>query len=89
MSLSILDALDDPALFGEAFAEPSWRPWRAFLGALFGLPLDDDPASSRAPVRAAQTPWRPVPIARPGWSAAGAAASRGSWRWSRSISPAS
>ena len=42
MSLSILDALDDPGLFGEAFAEPSWRPWRAFLGALFGLPLPDD-----------------------------------------------
>ena len=36
-----LDALDDPALFGAAFAEPSWRPWRAFLGCLFGLPMDD------------------------------------------------
>ena len=43
---SILDALDDPGLFGEAFAEPTWRPWRAFLGVLFGLPLPDDLAQS-------------------------------------------
>ena len=26
---TLLDALDDPALFGSAFAEASWRPWRA------------------------------------------------------------
>ena len=38
--ISILDALEDPSLFGEAFAEPSWQPWRAFLGCLFGLPME-------------------------------------------------
>jgi hypothetical protein len=37
--LSILDALDDPALFGAAFADASWRSWRGFLAALFALPL--------------------------------------------------
>ena len=28
---SILDALDDPALFASAFPRETWRPWRAFL----------------------------------------------------------
>jgi hypothetical protein len=37
--LSILDALDDPALFGAAFADASWRSWRGFLAALFALSL--------------------------------------------------
>ena len=41
----ILDTLDDAGLFGEAFAEASWQPWRAFLGAMFGLPLRNDLAS--------------------------------------------
>lgn len=40
--MNILDALDDADLFAPAFAEESWRPWRAFLGALFGLPLPND-----------------------------------------------
>jgi len=38
--LSILDALDEPALFGAAIRDhASWEPWRAFLAAMFGLPL--------------------------------------------------
>src|SRR3989442_4633661 len=39
--LTILDALDDHALFGAAFAAPTWQPWRVFLAALFGLPMTD------------------------------------------------
>ena len=39
--ISILDALDDPGLFGEAFVELSWRPWRALLATLFGLPVPE------------------------------------------------
>jgi hypothetical protein len=42
MTPTILDALDDPDLFGDMFNAPSWRPWRVFLAALFGLPMDDD-----------------------------------------------
>ena len=42
---TILEALDDPALFAAAFAGPSWRPWRGFLGCMFGLPLPPDLAS--------------------------------------------
>lgn len=44
MPLTLLEALDDRALYGAhpAFARnpASWRPWRAFLGACYGLPLD-------------------------------------------------
>ena len=37
--MNILQALDDPALFGSAFAGATWRAWRVFLAALFGLPI--------------------------------------------------
>ena len=39
--MTILEAIDDPALFQSALKNPaSWRGWRAFLAVLFGLPLD-------------------------------------------------
>lgn len=44
MSVTILDALDDLGLFGDAFPGESWRPWRSFLATLFGLPMDDSTA---------------------------------------------
>ena len=41
--LSILDALEDPKLFGPFFQPAApWSAWRSFLGALFGLPLEGD-----------------------------------------------
>lgn len=39
--LTILDAMDDPKLFGPAFPGDSWGAWRAFLRALFGLPMGE------------------------------------------------
>lgn len=42
---SILDALDDPALFASHFTGMSWRAWRAFLAALFGLPMTEAEAA--------------------------------------------
>ena len=39
-SVSILDTLDDPELFALLFAGTSWQAWRAFLAALFALPMD-------------------------------------------------
>ena len=39
VSKSILEALDDPDLFGGLFDAPSWEPWRAFLAALQALPM--------------------------------------------------
>lgn len=38
--LTILEALDDPDLFAPHFKGESWKAWRAFLAALFGLPMD-------------------------------------------------
>jgi hypothetical protein len=38
---TLLDALDDPAFFGELFPKRSWGAWRAFVAALYGLPLPE------------------------------------------------
>ena len=38
-ALTILDATRDPALFGPWFQGKSWVAWKAFLAALFGLPI--------------------------------------------------
>ena len=38
-SVSVLDAMSDPKLFGSQFEGGSWAAWRSFLGALFGLRL--------------------------------------------------
>ena len=38
---SILDALDRPEWWSLWFARGDWAAWRAFLAALFALPLDD------------------------------------------------
>jgi hypothetical protein len=40
--MTLLDALDDPAIFGEHFG-PEWDQWRVFCRALFGLPLSPPP----------------------------------------------
>lgn len=37
--MNILQAIDDPKVFGPYFQADTWRPWRVFLAALFGLPL--------------------------------------------------
>jgi hypothetical protein len=42
MSISIIDAMDDPALFGPWFQRGDWTAWRAFHRALFGLPIGDN-----------------------------------------------
>jgi len=40
LHLSIIDMLDDPDLCGPFFQNASWKPSRAALSALFGLPMD-------------------------------------------------
>jgi hypothetical protein len=41
--VNILDAIDDPNLFAPWFREPNtWLAWRAFLAALFALPMTDE-----------------------------------------------
>jgi hypothetical protein len=39
--LSVVDVMDDPALFAPWFSGPSWDVWRAVLKAAFALPMDD------------------------------------------------
>jgi hypothetical protein len=41
--VTILEALDDPQLLGHLadFRAPSWTRWRAFLAALFALPMSE------------------------------------------------
>jgi len=42
-TITILNAVDDPHLFGQHFKHAqSWSAWRVFLAILFGLPLTDD-----------------------------------------------
>ena len=36
---TILEAMDEPALFGPFFQGPEWRSWKAFIGAIYGLPM--------------------------------------------------
>ena len=40
--MNILEALDAPEMFGPHFPGPSWDRWRAFLAAMFGLPMTND-----------------------------------------------
>ncbi|MBX9574551.1 MAG: hypothetical protein K2X07_02815 [Caulobacteraceae bacterium] len=40
--IDILRACDDPNLFAPWFKRGDWTAWRAFLAALFGLPMGDD-----------------------------------------------
>jgi len=42
---TILDCLDDDAIFGPHFKGASWAPWRVFLAALFALGCDDPSGS--------------------------------------------
>ncbi len=42
--MNILQAVDDPALFGAMFPPKSWGPWRVFLAALFALEINDEAA---------------------------------------------
>ena len=39
---SILEVMASPAMFGPFFQADTWQPWRAFLAALFALPMGDD-----------------------------------------------
>jgi len=41
--MNILQAIDDAAVFRPLLRDPeTWAAWRAFLAALFALPMDDD-----------------------------------------------
>src|SRR5215470_17555416 len=54
-----------PALFGGTFAGPSWAPWRAFVAAVFALPMSEEQAAlyrkhtgrTKLPVEPAREVW--------------------------------
>ena len=68
--MTILDALADSNLLGAAFPDAeSWQAWRAFLAAVFGLPMiDEDTAIYRRLTGRTALPSEP---AREAWVIAG------------------
>jgi hypothetical protein len=40
--MAVIEALADQALFARSFPAATWSAWFAFLGALYGLPLDGE-----------------------------------------------
>jgi hypothetical protein len=62
--VTILEALNRQDIFAPRFASPSWDAWRAFLGALFGLPLEGEAlAFYRAHTQRTTPPTAPAPEA--------------------------
>ena len=69
-SLTIVDALRDNELFGRIFQPTSaWSAWRAFLAALFGVPMSDDQVATYRRHTGRQRP--PDTSAREAWVIAG------------------
>ena len=68
MSVTIRDAMTDPALFGGQFGDNSFRAWRALLAGFYGLPLVDGElylwreitGRKEAPTSAAEELWLAV-----------------------------
>lgn len=40
--MNIIEAMQDPHLFGDVFASNSWTNWRSLLAGFYGLPTDND-----------------------------------------------
>jgi hypothetical protein len=63
--MNILQAMDDPRVFGKFFTGPSWDAWKVFLAALFALPMTPDQLAiyqkhtgrTRAPQAPAREAW--------------------------------
>ena len=63
--MPILQTMTEPDLFGPWFAGPTWQPWRAFLSALFGLPMSEAWAALYREHTGRTEP--PTTAAREGW----------------------
>jgi len=59
-TLSIIDAMDDPAVFAPWFEGETWWGWRVVLKAAFGLPLSDEELAFFRIVAERDPPGRPV-----------------------------
>lgn len=58
--LSIIESLDDPALFAPWFEGPTWAGWRAVLKAAFAIPLSADELTLFRAVAERDPPTSPV-----------------------------
>jgi hypothetical protein len=76
---SIIAALSDPDLFGGMFDAESWTPWRAFLSALWALPLSPEHLALYRATPAAASRQRSLRGMRSS-SSEGAAGKAASWR---------
>jgi hypothetical protein len=64
--MTLLEALDDPNLFRAWFRTPeTWKAWRSFLAALFGLPMSDEELATYRACTARQH--APTTQAREAW----------------------
>ena len=63
--MNLLEAMEDPALFGEDFEDESWDAWRVLLRVLFGLPLSLDECRTFNHCTGRQEP--PADPCREGW----------------------
>jgi hypothetical protein len=86
--MTILEALGDEALFARSFPASTWSAWFAFLGALYGLPLDGEGLERSADTRGAQRLLASL-RGKPGSSSVAVVANRESRRSSPSTSRAS
>jgi hypothetical protein len=81
--MNILRAICDPKVFAQHFKNAdTWVAWRAFLAALFALPMTEEQLTLYRKHTGRATPPSEA-LSRPGWYAGGAPASRSSSRWSR------
>lgn len=59
-AISIIDALDDPALFQRWFPGETWNGWRTVLKAVYGLPMSEDEAEFFRSIAERDPPTKPV-----------------------------
>jgi hypothetical protein len=77
---SIIEALDEERLFKPFFKGDTWRTWRAFLKALFGLPMLHDECAIYTAHTGRTTP--PTIPFREACLVVGRAVARAArWRW--------
>lgn len=60
MTITIMDAMTDPALFGDQFGGDSFANWRALLAGFYGLPLSDEQAQAFHTLTQREAPTRPA-----------------------------
>jgi hypothetical protein len=60
MTITIMDAMTDPALFGDQFGGDSFANWRALLAGFYGLPLTDEQAQVFHTLTHRQAPTSPA-----------------------------